>query len=117
MTETTHSAIQIVRPRETRQILGQWIRATRQRQGLTQPMLASRSGVAVTSLSRLEREGQGGVDNFLRVLQALGTLDGLHAHIQESLRQAMLPRDLSGIAEVVSGRKRVRPRKQPESIP
>ena len=69
-----HSAIQMARPRETRQVLGQWVRLARQRLGLTQPLLASKSGVSVATLSRLEREGQGGVDNLLRVLQALGEL-------------------------------------------
>ena len=102
------SSIQMGRPRETRQVLGQWIRLTRQRLGLTQPLLASKSGVAVTTLSRLEREGQGAVDNLLRVLQALGELDGFHAHVQELLRKASLPQDLSEIKKPAAPRQRVR---------
>ncbi len=115
MTDSSiHSAIQMVRPRETRQVLGQWVRLTRQRLGLTQPLLASKSGVSVTTLSRLEREGQGGVDNLLRVLQALGELDGFHAHVQELLRKASLPHDLSEIKRPAPPRQRVRLRKRPE---
>jgi transcriptional regulator with XRE-family HTH domain len=95
-------------------VLGQWLRLTRQRLGLTQPLLASKSGVPVTTLSRMEREGQGGVDNLLRVLQALGELDGFHAHVQELLRKASLPNDLSEIIKSVPPRQRVRLRKLPK---
>lgn len=108
------NAIQMIRPRETRQVLGQWIRLTRQRLGLTQPMLASKSGIPVTTLSRLEREGQGGVDYFLRILQALGELDGFHTHIQELLRKASLPTDLSQMKTPPSPRLRVRRPKHQE---
>ena len=107
-------AIQMTRPREIRQALGQWVRLMRQRSGLTQPLLASKSGVSVTTLSRLEREGQGGVDNLLRVLQALGELDGFHAHVQELVRKASLPNDLSEIKKPAPPRQRVRLRKSPE---
>jgi transcriptional regulator with XRE-family HTH domain len=107
-------ALQMARPRETRQLLGQWIRLTRQRIGLTQPLLASKSGVSVTTVSRLEREGQGGVDNLLRVLQALGELDGFHAHVQELLRKASLPSDLSELKQPARPRLRVRLRRSPE---
>ncbi len=108
------SAIQMMRPRETRQVLGQWIRLTRQRLRLTQPLLASKSGVSVTTLSRLEREGQGAVDNLLRVLQALGELDGFHADVQELLRKASLPHDLSEMKKPVPPRQRVRLHKLPK---
>ena len=111
MALSIHPAIQLARPRETRQALGQWIRLTRQRLGLTQPLLASRSGVPVSTLSRLEREGQGGLDHLLRVLQALGELDGFHAHVQELLRKAAVPRELSGFKKAGPPRQRVRLRK------
>lgn len=101
-------AIQMIRPRETRQVMGQWIRLLRQRLGLTQPLLASKSGVPVATLSRLEREGQGGVDALLRLLQALGELDGFHAHIQELQRKAALPTNLSEIKKPSMPRQRVR---------
>lgn len=108
------SVIQMMRPRETRQVLGQWIRLTRQRLGLTQPLLASKSGVSVTTLSRLEREGQGAVDSLLRVLQALGELDSFHSHVQELLRKASLPQDLAEIKKPAMPRQRVRLSKLPK---
>lgn len=108
-----NNTIQMMRPRETRQALGQWVRLVRQRQGLTQPLLASKSGVPVASLSRLEREGQGGVDNLLRVLQALGELDGFYAHVQELLQKASLPNDLAELKNPSPPRQRVRLRKLP----
>ena len=104
----SHDVIQVVRPRETRQVIGQWIRLSRQRLGLTQSMLASRSGVPVTTVSRLEREGQGGLDTLLRILQALGELDGFDTHIRERLRKASLPTDLSEIGKHSLPRQRVR---------
>jgi transcriptional regulator with XRE-family HTH domain len=112
-----HTAMQMARPRETRQVLGQWLRLTRQRLGLTQPLLASKSGVPVSTLSRLEREGRGGVDSLLRVLQALGELDGFHAHLQELLRKAALPQDLSELKNPAPARRRVRLRKPPQAPP
>jgi len=72
------------------------------------------AGVAVMTVSRLEREGQGAVDNLLRVLQVLGELDGFHAHVQELLRKASLPRDLSEIKNPAPPRQRVRLRKLPK---
>ena len=101
-------ALQVVRPKDARRIVGQWVRLVRQRQGLTQTMLSSRSGVPVATLSRLERLGLGGVDNLMRTLQALGELDGFHAHLQERLRQASLPLDLSELPRQVRPRQRVR---------
>ena len=112
MTDSSlNSVLQMARPHETRQLLGQWVRLARQRLGLTQPLLASKSGVPVTTLSRLEREGQGGVDTLLRVLQALGELDGFHAYIQELQRKASLPHDLADLKKSAPPRQRVRLRK------
>lgn len=57
------------------QELGERLAQTRLQQNVTQDELASRSGVAVRTLRRFE-SGQGGtLDNFIRLLQALG-----HAH-------------------------------------
>lgn len=114
MTDSSmHSAIQLARPRETRQLLGHWIRLARQRLGMTQQLLASKSGVAATTLARLEREGQGGLDNLLRVLQALGELDGFHARVREQVRTASLPDDLFKMNKATPPRQRVRLRKCP----
>ena len=103
-----HNPLQVTRPRETRQFLGQWLRLARQRLDLTQPMLASRSGVPAATLSRLEREGEGSIDSLLRVLEALSELDSFHAQIQERLRKASLPRDLSELKKPARPRQRVR---------
>jgi len=74
-------------------------------------MLSSRSGVPVATLSRLEREGAGGLDNLMRVLQALGELDGFHTQLKEHLRQASLPGDISELQRPSRTRQRVHIRK------
>lgn len=50
----------------------------RKLRGLTQAQLADRAGIAVNTLRRLEG-GDGGIafENVLRILRALGVLDGL----------------------------------------
>lgn len=109
---TPAPSLQVARPGEVRLLLGQWLRLCRQRQELTLPMLASRSGVPVTTLSRLEREGRGGVESGLLVLQALGLLDGVHGALLESMRLVSLPRDLGDLDRPVKVRQRVRRRTQ-----
>lgn len=112
----TGISLQVARPRDTRQVLGQWLRRARQRLEWTQPILSSKSNVPVATLSRLEREGAGGIDSLMRVLQAMGELDGFHAHLQERLRQASLPRDLSELPRATRPRQRVRLRRtRPEA--
>jgi hypothetical protein len=54
------------------------------------------------------------VDALLRLLQALGELDGFHAHIQELQRKAALPTDLSEMKKPALPRQRVRLPKQKE---
>lgn len=115
MAERTSSInVHLIRPCEVRESLGQWLRLTRQRLEWTLPMLASRSGVPVSTLSRLEREGQGGIDNLLRVMQALGVLDAAQGALRDQIRLASIPADLSEIAVSPKPRQRVRPRKQKE---
>lgn len=80
-------------------------------------MLASKSGVPVTTLSRFEREGEGSVDSLMRLLQALGELDRFHADTQERLRQASIPRDLSELQKPSMARQRVRVRKPGQENP
>lgn len=65
------------------------------------------------TISRLEREGQGGVDNLLRILQALGELDSFDSHLKEELRKASLPLDLAALSKSVRLRQRVRLPKRP----
>lgn len=97
--------------------LGAWLRAARQRQNLTLPMLASASGVPVTTLHRLEREGQGGLDSFLRALHALGLLDEFQVLIRERLRLAELPIDISELDRPPRVRRRVRVPKSARGTP
>ena len=103
--------LQITRPGDVRRALGRWLRLARQRQSLTQAMLASRSGVAETTLSRLERQGEGGMDAWLRTLQALGELDRFNDYIQERLRMAAIPERLDAVDQPRPERQRVRHRK------
>lgn len=103
---------QLSRPGKVREDLGNWLRMLRQRQELTLPMLSSRSGVPVSTLSRLERGGHGSVDNLLRVFQALGVLDGVDRTLQERVRLSSLPKDIDALEREMPQRQRVRPRKK-----
>jgi hypothetical protein len=114
---TVDNPLQVTRPKDARQALGQWLRCARQRQELTQPLLSGKSGVPVATLSRLEREGAGGIDNLLRVLRALGELDGLHDYLQERLRQSSLPRDIAEVQRPSRPRQRVHIRKPKPEAP
>lgn len=81
----------------------------RRLKGLTQVQLADRAGVSRDTLGRLEG-GDGGVstENLLRILRALGVLDGLEAALdpyasdvgrmrsEERLPQRVRPRRLGG---------------------
>jgi transcriptional regulator with XRE-family HTH domain len=81
----------------------------RKLRGLTQAQVADRAGVSRDTLIRLER-GDGGVsiEKLLRVLRALGILDGLAQALDpyetdvgrlrsdERLPQRVRPRDLTG---------------------
>ncbi|HEX7290003.1 MAG TPA: helix-turn-helix transcriptional regulator [Conexibacter sp.] len=81
----------------------------RKLRGLTQAQLADRAGISTATLLRLER-GEGGVstENLLRVLRALGILDGVvraldpyetdigRLRSEERLPQRIRPRDLTG---------------------
>ena len=98
-------------PTEAQLSLGRWLRLNRQRQELTLSMLSSKSGVPVMTLSRLERTGKGSVDAFTRALMALGELDHFNAYIQEQMRKASLPQDISEIENSPRQRLRVRIRK------
>jgi transcriptional regulator with XRE-family HTH domain len=84
------------------------LRAWRKLRGLTQTQLSERAGVAVNTIRRIE-DGDGGVslENLLRVLRALGVLDGFSRALdpyetdvgrlrsEETLPQRVRPRRLS----------------------
>ncbi len=50
------------------------MRAERKRQGWTQEQLATRSGLSVATVARLETTGQGQVSSLVRLVGALGRL-------------------------------------------
>jgi transcriptional regulator with XRE-family HTH domain len=63
--------------REIREELSQRLRAQRLAKGLGQADLAQAAGIGVATLQRLEA-GQGGtLENFLRIVMALGLVDEL----------------------------------------
>lgn len=81
-------------------------------------MLASASGIPVASISRCEREGEAGLDTVLRLLAALGELDGLADWLKEQLLRASLPTDLASFEpDAPKLRKRVRVRKTAKRSP
>lgn len=64
---------------EVREAIAGRVRALRLAQGLKQSTLASKAGISVATLQRLERSGNAALDNLLRVAQALGRLDEFDA--------------------------------------
>jgi len=81
----------------------------RRLKGLTQVQLADRAGVSRDTLGRLEgADGGVSTENLLRILRALGVLDGLEAALdpyasdvgrmrsEERLPQRVRPRRLGG---------------------
>jgi transcriptional regulator with XRE-family HTH domain len=57
--------------------LGQRLRAQRLSQNLQQEELANRAGISERALRNLERNGQATLDNFIRVVMALGLAEEL----------------------------------------
>ncbi len=64
---------------EVREAIAGRVRALRLAQGLKQSTLASKAGISVATLQRLERSGNTALNNLLRVAQALGRLDEFDA--------------------------------------
>ena len=57
--------------------LGSRLRAARLSQGLQQVEVAARAGVSRNTVNTLENKGQANLNNFLRVVMALGLVDEL----------------------------------------
>ena len=86
--------ISLVEPRDFTAALGGLVRALRQRADWTQPELASRSGVTVSTLSRLERTGLASTDRLARILRARAAPHAFQDFLVARRRLADLPTDL-----------------------
>ena len=62
--------------------LGERLAAHRKNRSLTQPELAEKAGIGLSTLVRLETTGQANVSNLLRVLRTLRLLDRLEDALQ-----------------------------------
>lgn len=76
--------------------LQELIRLARQREEWTQADLARRSGVPMTTISRLERTGLASTDTLFKVLFALNRLDAFADMLKEQLRLVKFPKTLEG---------------------
>ena len=72
------------------------VRKARQREVWTQADLARRSGVPMTTISRLERTGLASTDTLFKVLFALNRLDALQDMLKDQLRILHFPKTLEG---------------------
>lgn len=72
------------------------VRLTRQREEWTQADLSRRSGVPMTTISRLERTGLASTDTLFKVLFALNKLDAFEDMLKAQLRLVKFPKTLEG---------------------
>ena len=83
--------------------LGKRLAHTRLERNLTQAELAAEAGISKTTLERIERGDTVQINNFLRVLRALGQLDELDHVVPEPL-----PRPTERLSSEGRRRKRAR---------
>ena len=79
--------------------LREMVRLARQREEWTQADLARRSGVPMTTISRLERTGLASTDTLFKVLFALNRLDAFEDMLKAQLRIVKFPKTLDGNLE------------------
>ena len=79
--------------------LRELVRLARQREEWTQADLARRSGVPMTTISRLERTGLASTDTLFKVLFALNRLDAFEDMLKAQLRIVKFPKTLDGNLE------------------
>jgi transcriptional regulator with XRE-family HTH domain len=82
--------------------LRELVRLSRQREEWTQADLARRSGVPMTTISRLERTGLASTDTLFKVLFALNRLDVFEDVLKAQLRLVKFPKSLEGNFESAS---------------
>lgn len=76
--------------------LRELVRLSRQREVWTQADLSRRSGVPMTTISRLERTGLASTDVLFKVLFALNRLETVGDLLKEQLRLVKFPKTLAG---------------------
>ena len=76
--------------------LRELVRLARQREVWTQADLARRSGVPMTTISRLERTGLASTDTLFKVLFALNKLESVEDMLKAQLRLVKFPKTLDG---------------------
>ena len=81
--------------------LRELIRLARQREEWTQADLARRSGVPMTTISRLERTGLASTDTLFKVLFALNRLESVEDMLKAQLRLVQFPKTLEGDSEAL----------------
>ena len=79
--------------------LREMVRNARQREEWTQADLARRSGIPMTTISRLERTGLASTDTLFKVLFALNRLEAVEDMFKEQLRIVKFPKTLDGNSE------------------
>ena len=82
--------------------LCEMVKLARQREEWTQADLARRSGVPMTTISRLERTGLASTDTLFKVLFALNRLESVEDMLKAQLRLVKFPKTLEGDSEVMS---------------
>ena len=75
------------------------VRTARQREVWTQADLARRSGVPMTTISRLERTGLASTGTLFKVLFALSRLESVQDMLKAQLRILRFPKTLEGDSE------------------
>ena len=76
--------------------LRELVRLSRQREEWTQSDLARRSGVPMTTISRLERTGLASTNTLFKVLFALNKLEAFGDMLKAQLRLVKFPKTLEG---------------------
>lgn len=100
--------LQITTPRDELSRLSTWMRVLRQRKELTIEELSARSGVPMSTISRLERTGLASTEVLFKVLFALKELVAVDDFLKVRQRECELPRTLREDAGTCRVVKRVR---------
>ena len=94
--DSLNSILPLTTAEDTLVSLREMVRLARQREEWTQADLARRSGVPMTTISRLERTGLASTDTLFKVLFALNRLDAFGDMLKAQLRLVKFPKTLEG---------------------